>query len=184
MPLAVDSSEKCGFIAYPYGQEKDVYAFVLLENVDESRWGSLALTYICGQHIDLSSDVKVSVQYFTAEELKALGLKLRIGWACRGCGKFKPNMKMCSKCGCTKYCCQRCQHRHWDAHREVCKDIGKSYKDCKEGLSRSRVVYFGIISAYDVGMMQHVEKHRSEANCEDPLIGLPGVTHMIRGVGA
>lgn len=183
MPLAVDSLGECGFVAYPRRKARrkahNAYSLVLLENVEESQWANLALKLGMGQHIRLDG-VKVSVYDYTEEKLANLGLGIHLMcWACRSCGKFTPKMQMCSKCGCTKYCCAACQRSHWPAHKLVCKEIGDSYKKCKAELSRSKDIYFGIISSYTVAMIKHLETEHSEATGDDPLTDIP-FTDMIK----
>ena len=50
-------------------------------------------------------------------------------WAdiCGLCGKRGKKFKKCSRCKSTRYCCRKCQKKHWNfGHRIQCKTISKS----------------------------------------------------------
>lgn len=50
---------------------------------------------------------------------------------CGFCGKYKKDIKKCSRCKLILYCNQECQKNHWKEHKIVCKrlEIKKELKN-------------------------------------------------------
>ena len=40
---------------------------------------------------------------------------------CGGCDEQQMKMRLCEKCGLTRYCGQQCQKKHWGTHRSFCE---------------------------------------------------------------
>ena len=141
----------------------------------EAEIGPIILQWANGEYFGKKLRV---TELFLPKKQVHMGLGLDVGWSCRGCQKFKWNMKQCAKCLVTHYCSTECQSKHWHEHKPICKAIKGQYAATREFYPRPHQIKFSVISSYTACMIEHLAKTQQYEKFAG-VIGLES-THHIR----